>query len=335
MVKGLDIGTAFIVGMFNKGKELVSYTQRDAFFEAPNNEFTRQQMINGSDVNYVIHGDKLFIVGDKSLEFGEVFGQEVRRPLAKGYISNREPEALIVIRSIIEGVLGDEPAKSGDKVVYSIPADACDDVAKANALVYHRESLKKIIESLGYEAEPLNEAIAVGYAGLQEHGYTGIAISFGSGMTNFAVMWMSMPVCQFAITRGGDWIDQSTSLAIDSPIPVVRSLKEDSTKFSLNKKYEAGTLQALSVYYTELISYSIHTIQKQFGAMSRKFPRALPIAISGGTSAPKGFVDIFKTILAKTNVVTATGDKVVFGDVFQVSDPFKAVAKGCLIKGLL
>ena len=100
-MKGLDIGTAFIVCMEQKddGKQAVR-SERDAFFQVPPGEFTKN-MLNQSGVNYIKIEDKLFVVGDKAMEFAEVFGKEARRPLARGYISPREQDALPILKQLL------------------------------------------------------------------------------------------------------------------------------------------------------------------------------------------------------------------------------------------
>ena len=56
-----------------------------------------------------------------------------------------------------------------------------------------------------------------------------------------------------------------------------------------------------------------------------KFKNPLPVVIAGGTSRPKGFVDLFKKKLDEN------GFPLPVKEVRHANDPLHAVARGCLI----
>ena len=58
---------------------------------------------------------------------------------------------------------------------------------------------------------------------------TGIAISMGAGMCNIAVMYAGMPGLTFAVTRGGDWVDENVSADTRVSKPKVQNIKESAT----------------------------------------------------------------------------------------------------------
>jgi len=334
-MKGLDIGTAFITCMEQKDDGIqVVRSERDAFFEVPPGEFTKN-MLNQSEVNYVKMNGNLYVIGNKAMEFAEVFSREARRPLARGYISPREKDALLILTQIMGAVLG--KGEQGEKVVYSIPADTVDDTQRQNALVYHRESLASILRHLGYEPVPINEALSVIYSELKDYQFSGIGMSWGAGMCNVCATWLSVPIPEltFAIGRGGDWIDQSAAQALDETAAVVCGVKESKEEFNLHTKYDSGIQQALMVYYRELIKYAIMYLERAFGSIKRRFPKPIPIVISGGTVAPDGFIDLFREYVQRANFSNLKGDKIEIGDVIQGQSPLHSVAKGCLIKGLI
>src|SRR3712207_9023027 len=49
------------------------------------------------------------------------------------------------------------------------------------------------------------------FSELQEENFTGIGISFGGGMCNVSVSFMSIPMITFSVPKSGDYIDRSRS----------------------------------------------------------------------------------------------------------------------------
>jgi len=335
-MKGLDIGTAFIVCMEQgtEGNQVVR-SERDAFFEVPPGEFTKN-MLNQSGVNYVKMDDKLYVIGDKAMEFAEVFGSEARRPLARGYISPREKEALPILNQIIKAVAGKINEKN-EKLIFSVPADTIDDFQRQNALVYHRESIATLIRHIGFEPIALNEGLAVIYSELKDYQFSGLSLSYGAGMVNFCASWLSVPIPEltFAIGRGGDWVDESAARALDESIAVVCGMKESPNEFNLNDNYESGIPQALSIYYKELIRYTLMTLERAFYKIKRRFPKPIPIVISGGTTSPPGFLNLFTEMTRKCIFSNFKGDRIEIGDIIQAGNPLYSVAQGCMIKGVI
>jgi len=336
-MKGLDIGTAFIVCMEQDedggGQKVRS--ERDAFFEVPPGEMTKN-MLNESGVNYVKLNNKLYVIGDKAMEFSEVFGSECRRPLSRGYISPREQEAIPILNQIIKAVAGRKKA-GVERIVFSVPADTIDDMKRQSALVYHRESLVTILQLLGYDPVPINEGLAVIYSELKDYQFSGIGISFGAGMVNFCASWLSVPIPEltFALGRGGDWIDIMAAQALDENVSIVCGMKESPMEFSLDKKYDSGIPQALTIYYKELIRYTILYLEDAFRKTKRRFPRPIPIVISGGTTSPNGFLELFTEMIRASSFSNFKGERIEIGDIIQARNPLYAVSQGCLIKGII
>ena len=89
-------------------------------------------------------------------------------------------------------------------------------------------------------------------------------------------------------------------------------------------------VKALSIYYDNLIEYTLSHIQREFEE-SDKMPRVkqpLSVVISGGTSLPKGFLDRFKTWLSKYKF------PIPVGDCRMASHPLQSVARGALIAAM-
>ena len=319
--KGVDIGTMFVKCAYKEGDEIVFRSQRNAFFEVEHTDFTKK-ILDNSKVKYIIKEDKLYVVGDEALQFANMFNKETRRPLSRGVISPSEKEALPMIELLIKSVVG-EPTYKGEIVYFSVPGEPLD--ADFNVL-YHIKMVEGFLKTLGYAPKPINEGHAIILSELAEEDFTGMGLSFGGGMVNVCLSFMSVPIFKFSVAKSGDWIDQQVAMAVDETASRVSAIKESS--LDLSKEGDLSKIEsALSIYYNHLIEYVIENIKQEF-AKARRLPRiANPISIilSGGTSLPKGFSGRFKQILDRLKL------PIPVGSVRMASQPLRSVAKGALI----
>ena len=319
--KGVDIGTMFVKCAHKEGDEIVFKSQRNAFFDVEHTDFTKK-ILDNSKVKYIIKGDDLYVVGDEALQFANMFNKDTRRPLSKGVISPTEKEALPIIELLIKSVIG-EPAHKGEIVYFSVPGEPLD--ADFNVL-YHIKMVEGFLKTLGYAPKPINEGHAIILSELAEEDFTGMGLSFGGGMVNVCLSFMSVPIFKFSVAKSGDWIDQQVAMAVDETASRVSSIKESS--LDLSKEGELSKIEsALSIYYNHLIEYVIENIKQEFAKARRlpKIPNPISIILSGGTSLPKGFSGRFKQILDRLKL------PIPVGSVRMASQPLRSVAKGALI----
>jgi len=319
--KGIDIGTVFIKCAQKEGDEIGFRSQRNAFFEVEHTDFTKK-ILDNSKVKYIVKEDKLYVVGDEALQFANMFNKETRRPLSRGVISPTEKEALPMVELLIKSVVG-EPTYKGEIVYFSIPGEPLD--ADFN-IIYHIKMLEGFLKTLGYTPKSINEGHAIILSELAEEDFTGIGLSFGGGMVNVCLSFMSVPVFKFSVTKAGDWIDQQVAMAVDETASRVSAIKESS--LDLSKEEGLSKIEsALSIYYNHLIEYVIENIKQEF-SKARRLPRitkTISIILSGGTSLPKGFSHRFKQILDQLKL------PVPVGPVRMASQPLRSVAKGALV----
>ena len=192
---GLDMGTMNIVAARRTKEGVITNRIRDAFLDLPDEH---RKMLKLSGVNYVQTDDGLVIVGDAAYDMANMFSREVRRPLQSGLIAAGEIDALEILGILVKHVLG-EP-KSDNEVCYiSVPAAPVDDPDRD--VVYHRGILERIVTECGYKAYPSNEALAIIYSECAKDGFSGIAFSFGSGMTNVALAMGTIEGLSFSVAR--------------------------------------------------------------------------------------------------------------------------------------
>lgn len=329
MAKGLDVGTMNIINA-EKGKgDSISFAQqRNAFLEMEAGDLA-QNMLDSAKILYTKKNDSINVLGEDAFKFSNVFNKSIRRPMKEGIISPDEKESIPMIKLIIERVLSG--AENEGEIVYiSVPASPVD--SKVNVL-YHSKTVEALAKRLGYQTNLIDEGLAVVFSELGDFNFTGIGISVGAGMTNITVAYLATPIVSFSISRGGDWIDEQVSSATGVANERITAIKESD--FSLNSDYDIGSVQgALALYYDALITYIIANLKMKLSEVAP--PDAeFPIAVAGGSSRAKGFMEIFEKRISEANlpinISKVKKNKYVISD---SKDPLYSIARGCLIAAL-
>lgn len=320
---GLDLGTMNVVSARRTDKGIDTRRMRDAFLDLPPES---KKMLKLSGVSYVDRGDEILILGDAALDTANVFGREARRPLSGGLISSSESDSLEVLGLIVRNVLG-EPLEPGEHCYFSVPAAPID--VAGRDVVYHRGVFERIVSECGYTPHAANEAMAIIYAETAKEGFSGIAISFGSGMSNVALSSSTIEGLSFSVGRGGDWVDAGVAKSVGSTQARICAIKERGIDLNAPQGREQ---EALVFYYKNLVEYVLDQIALQFKTIEGRFslPKPIPIIISGGTSKPTGFVEFF-TKLFETK---RKRFPIEISEIRAASDPLNAVANGLLVQAL-
>ncbi|MCK9440910.1 MAG: cell division FtsA domain-containing protein [Methanothrix sp.] len=318
---GVDIGTAFIVsGLYNQNDEIVTKSVRDGFFKLETSK-QKKNMLDSSGVNYIKMDDYLYVVGNEAFDMAVLFEQTLRRPLKDGVLSATEKESEIILKEILKQVVG--KCDSNDILYYSVPANPVDSNFD---IIYHEAKFKTFFEELGLKnINTLNEAMAIVNAELADKMFTGLAISFGAGMTNVAMSYRGLEIFSFSVARGGDWIDNEVAQNRQISLSDATATKEDENFNLLNPKDIIE--DAIRIFYNAHLDYVINHIRKNLELHSRKIKlkEPLKVVLSGGTSKPKGFIELFKKKIADKPL------NISIGDIVQASNTLDAVARGCLI----
>jgi len=320
---GIDCGTMNFVSARRTDTGVVTKRIRDAFLDlAPD----AKKMLRLTGINFVERADEILIVGDAAIEIANLFGREARRPLSQGLISAGEMDALEVLGILVKNVLG-EPHEPNEICYFSVPAAPID--AQDRDVVYHRGVFERIITECGFDAISSNEAMAIIYAETAAEGFSGLSISFGSGMCNVALAINTIEGMTFSLTRAGDWIDAGAARAVGSTKARMCAIKEKGLNLVSPKTREE---EALVLYYKSLIEYCLDNIEREFKSKARNFilPGPIPLIVSGGTSLATGFLDFFIQVFEKKR------DKfpIAISDIRQAREPLNAVAQGLLIQAM-
>ena len=322
---GLDIGTMNIVCARRTAKDKVETSRvRDAFLDLGSDA---KKMLKLSGVNFIDRGeDGIIVVGDAAMEMANVFSREVRRPLSAGLISAGEMDALEILGIMIKNLLG-APAEANEACYFSVPASPVDDPTRD--VIYHKGVFERIVTECGYNAIAGNEAMAIVYAECAKEMFSGLGISFGSGMCNIALSINGIEGMAFSVARGGDWIDAGAAKAVGSTASRICALKEKGIDLMSPKSREE---EALALYYKSLIEYALDNIAQQFALVRDRFalPKAIPIVVSGGTSKAGNFLEFFQANFEKKR----KRFPIEVSEIRQASDPLNAVARGLLLQAM-
>ena len=317
---GLDCGTMNFVAARRSNKKTFHRRVRDAFLDLP---IEHKRMLKLSGTDYAEIDGKLLVIGDKALETANIFNREARRPMSGGVVAAGELDAQQVIGLMMKQILG-PPMKDGEKCCFSVPASAVD-VAHSD-VTYHGMVIKKILTELGYSPDPANEAMAVVFSECSKESFSGLGISYGSGMTNVCLSYNAMSALEFSLGRGGDWIDAGAGRAVSTTAAKICALKESGIDITKPKSREE---EAIGFFIQTLIDYTIDNVIKHFVKAKSEVlvQKPVPIILSGGTSLAEGFLDKFKERFE----LHRAKFPVQISEIRAAADPMTAVASGLLL----
>lgn len=321
---GLDVGTMNLVSARTTAKgEVETNRIRDAFIDL---DVEAKKTLRLSKVNYVEKDGQLIVLGDSALNMANLFKREVRRPLSRGVISSGELEAQQILSLLVFHVLK-EPTHEQEHCFYSVPAAPIDDLEQD--IVYHQEVFRKIITEHGYNPHPMNESMAIIYSQCADTNFSGLAVSFGSGMCNVALALQTVKGMDFSVARGGDWIDQHAAKALGSTAARICSAKEKGIDLA-NVKPGDREAEAIALYIRALIRYCLDNIAVQFRKVQNtlSLPEPIPFVISGGTTKAVGFQAVFHEEFEQ---VKKKGFPIQISEIRMAKDPMTSVAEGLLV----
>ncbi|MFQ5792517.1 MAG: hypothetical protein ACE5JI_18760, partial [Acidobacteriota bacterium] len=318
---GLDLGTSTVVTARKNGKTFRSAVELNAFIELPPSRFT-EQILEQNDIDFLRESGQIVVYGNGAAKFANMFNAETRRPMRHGLVNATEPYAPRLLEVIVTKLLG-KPKR--ETICFSVPGAP---LHSANSLVYHQALMKQMLESLGYQAKSINEGLAVVFSDLEKDNFSGIGISFGGGLTNVCLAYLSVPVFSFAVEKGGDDIDEAVGAVTGETATRVRAIKE--VGLDITRKPRNKVEGALQIYYGDLINTVVEGMQEALAHTDRmpKLDRSLPVVLAGGSALPKGFKTRFERALSAQKV------PIPLSEVRMARDPLMATARGALLAAL-
>ena len=289
---GLDVGTSRIVTARPAAEGFAYAEQLNAFVDLPWSKLT-EGTLRKEGVPHAVEDSRIVVLGSESARFADLLGVETRRSMSRGILNPSEPASLVQITRLIEHVVG-EPASKDQKLCFSVPSPA---PGAEEQVTYHEASLRQILTEMGYQPSSITEGLAVVYAELEASNYTGIGVSFGGGLCNVCLAYLSVPVISFSVAKGGDYIDGSVAAACGEMVNRIRLRKEES--FHFNGHVTDNALQALSVYYDDVIATVVSQMHEVFSSGGTgRFRKPVPVVLAGELQCPPDSATASSSIFA-------------------------------------
>lgn len=323
---GLDVGTAFLVSARRVSigdRASVEYrSTRDAFLDVTETSKISVDALKRAGVSMLAVDARTLVVGAQALKLAAVLQQEARRPLQRGIISQREADAIPVLLHITETLLG-KPLVKNELVKFSTPAPLRGD-ATWN-VVWHTKVFDKILRKLGYVPSPLTEGLAASYGlvASSKSADFAITVSMGAGMCNVAVTYLTIPLVEFSLPYGGDWLDANVAASVDLPVAICTGQKEQPG-FDLGGQSQIE--EAYAAYYSSLLKALFSNVREALVEARCADSVMSPALVSlvGGTTLPAGFEKLAQQEIAAARLpVEVEGVK-------THQDAEKIVARGLL-----
>lgn len=326
---GLDVGTGFICACGYTDKGNPSYRSlRDAFFPIDKDVF-KKQMFDKNSMKYVEIDDVVNVIGEDALTLAKIRNTSAKRPLASGIINPKERASAPILKEMFRYCVEPYKNRDGENLVFSIPGPKFNDDSFNTE--YHSMSLQSLLSSFGFNAEPLNEAYAVVISELEKaKDVTGLGFSFGAGLVNVAFVYKSMLLFSFSIDKSGDFIDQEAARAVGASESNINHIKETRLNLTDNEFEATAEERALIFTYRHVIRNTIRETIRAFNESEDiNIIEPIPVIVSGGTSMPKGFMNMFKDEFGSKEVPFEI-DKFV-----ESKNKLNAVAKGCALYAMM
>lgn len=325
---GFDFGTYNLIccnrdedGNFTHRREV------NAFLKVPLEDRFVFNMMKNAGVPLIERDKVAYALGEAAVRMSYTMRDfELKRPMKDGCVNPEEKDAFeimnIMAHSLIENIKHDK-----ETIYYSIPANAVNQETDAD---YHQKVLQSIFDAYeseeGYKlnAHPINEGLALVYAELQDKKYTGLGISFGSGMVNLCFAMYGAPIFQFSIVNSGDWIDKQAAKATgESPT----FINQEKTKIDLSANPKSLIERAIQTQYRIMVEKTVQKIKTGLESNDRKArsEEGIDVVIAGGTSMAKGFDVLIKDVINQANL------PIKISSIIKPADPLYSVARGCLI----
>jgi hypothetical protein len=330
---GVDVGTSnVLVTRQTEDGTFVNRVHRDMLFQLDISDES-EDLLQRGDYLCVKTKDKYYIVGEDALKIANAIGrsEDIVRPMKNGILNPNLSTSSELLFFIIKA-LCKEPIVNKEPLRFTIPANPVDGKLDNR---FHQMVLKNFFEKLGYDAKPINEGMALAIDCnpiLKEDNGTeinlsGIAMSWGGGMINVAILYKGLELDSFSITSSGDAIDANTSQV--TGIPLANVIKAKEKKLNLDKVDGTDRVQtALSIFYDETIERVVKSAGSKFKDKKSELEGKIEIVVGGGTSLCNGFINRLEEGFKKFPIPF---------DILRVrhsNTPFHSVSQGACIRAM-
>ena len=319
--RGLDIGTQNLVSAALDAEGGVTIRRdRNAFLELPADALGSEEMLTRLRVPYVLHGDRLFVLGNAPNRLRNLAGAKPDRAVPGGVLSPKDQDAISITNFLFERLLG-KPVCADEPIVFSVPSPPSDWEFDDGI---HEGIVEGILRKRGFAPQSIAESGAVVFAELADSDFSGVALSFGHGRVDACVARHAERICGFSVNRGCEWVDDNVVRIMGAtPLEAAAARTEDLDLGAPGTRLQ----QAVARYYRNLVRYVLTNLRQAFELAKRRdaIDGEIPVVLAGGGSLPGGFVDLCAEELR------VVGFPLGIADVRRAEAPRTSVARGCLL----
>lgn len=320
---GLDVGTSRIVAARRDNNEIICATQLNSFVAIPYSKLT-ESALREKGVPHLADEKEILVLGDESERFASLMKRDIRRTTERGVLIPDQPDHLKIFREITACLTGE--VHQGRKVCFTVPAAPLG--AEDSLTSDYDSAVRRVLSELGFDVTSINEGLAVVYAEMERTNYTGIGISCGGGLCNVCLSYLAAPLLSFSVPQAGDFIDSGVASAFSETPNRIRQIREQF--FWMDGHFESSMQEVLTLYYDEMIASLVGGLRNALESAPNlpKLMRPIPLVLSGGTAAPRGFRERFESAVRKSDF------PIELSEVRMAVDPLTAAAKGALFAAL-
>ena len=297
---GVDVGTSnIVVARQTQDGRFVNRFHRNMLYPLEVSE-EAADLLERSDYLYVRAGENYYVVGDDALRLVNAIGRgSVVRPMKDGILNPSLKESSELLFYIIRAVVG-SPIVENEPLRFSLPANPVDQDMDN---LFHKMLLQGFFAKMGYDAKPVNEAMAIAYdcnpVMKSDEGdvpLSGITCSCGGGMWNIALAFKGLSLVEFSCTKSGDYLDEQVAKV--TGIPANKVIRAKEKQLDLNAVDNSDRVQsALSIYYDEMLDRMIHHISSEFKDKTSEMDGEIEIGVAGGSSMAPGVCERFSNAM--------------------------------------
>jgi hypothetical protein len=346
---GIDVGTyTIVVARRGPRGEIEFKTEINGYFEVPNNNSTAimANMLRASKAPIYTpkDGKKMFVLGRKAREIayswttnmGGSTSEVFRRTMRDGILSSSDGKDVFNALATMVTSMARPVEHDGMPIAFPVPGTPHN--RSDLTTQYHEKVVGQMLSVVdGKRPDPfgVNEAQAIIYAECEEEGFTGVAMSFGAGMTNVCLSITGVPIFSFSIVGGGDSVDREAGKHCGLDPVVVNVIKMgnrdegeegiDLTKDSFDGPNEF-VLRTIRTHYEILIDQVVKAFSEYVARSKARVGSKPSVVVAGGTSKPDGFLEMLERKMRSADM-----GGLVLGEFRRPSgDPLTTVAKGLL-----
>jgi hypothetical protein len=326
---GFDCGTYNLVCCKRNEKNELEYKREvNAFIEMPIDNRFVFNMMKDAGVPLIERADAgvAYALGEAAVNIAYTMNNvELKRPMKDGCLNPKEKYSQQIMSIMMHSLIN--KSDDGEPVYYSVPANAINEETDSD---YHGKVLEAIFKAFKDDDDnkvtpfPINEGLALVYSELKKKAYTGIGISWGAGMVNVCFANSGFPVFQFSVVNSGDWIDKMAAKATGETPTFIN---QEKLKVDLSKDSDSLVQRAIKAQYEIMVQKTVTEIKRgleESNNKARNPGHPIDIVISGGSSSPNGFRELFSDIVKKAHL------PIEMGEIIRPKDPLYSVARGCL-----